>query len=573
GQLPSSFSENMPPLRENTSQSSSYRESHTIHRTLSLFEEVMGILAEENLTIKISKCEFFPRTIEFLGHIIGYQGMMPHPRKLEAISKLEPPRDVAGVRSVLGLFGYLRDYVPNYAKLTEPLTRLLKKKTTFEWGIEQDQAMKSVQDALKIALLRRPDHWDNLVLETDASDFAIGAMLHSERPDGTRELIECASHTLNDAERKWVTAEKEAFAIIWSLKHWSCYLRGRHIKVYTDHKNLQWMFDKSKGKIHRWALTLSEFYLDIYHKSGSQMMHVDCLSRNPCEDVVEDRMVLAVRIGPIHRSDELPTLVELTVECDKLKELPREVASSDGVYYYRGKLFVPPKYRPAVLYHHHGHVTAGHPGETRMTMKIREIFDWPKLREDIRRRNKTCLRCRRFKSGRERMQGYSRANPIKDPFQAVHMDFFEDGDPRILTMIERSTRCAEAALVPDKTADTAVRTFLHCWVSRFGVPEVIISDNDKAFAGTLARGLYLTLGIKGCTTIVRHPQGNSPVESFHRLLRSEILNLKSNTRLRPQEYLDTILLAYRSSYHTGIRETPAFLTYGKDISFPALKNL
>src|SRR5699024_1984873 len=92
-------------------------------------------------------------------------------------------------------------------------------------------------------------------------------------------------------------------------------------------------------------------------------------------------------------------------------------------------------------------------------------------------------------------------------------------------------------------------------------------------AGTLARGLYLTLGIKGCTTIVRHPQGNSPVESFHRLLRSEILNLKSNTRLRPQEYLDTILLAYRSSYHTGIRETPAFLTYGKDISFPALKNL
>src|SRR5690625_2477112 len=230
--------------------------SPSLQRTLSLFEEVMEILAEENLTIKISKCEFFPRTIEFLGHIIGHQGMMPHPRKLEAISKLEPPRDVTGVRSILGLFGYLRDYVPNYARVTEPLTRLLKKKTTFEWGVEQDQAMKSVQDALKIALLKRPDQWDNLILETDASDYAVGAMLHSEKSDGTRELIECASHTLNDAERKWVTAEKEAYAIIWSLRHWSCYLRGRHIKVYTDHKNLQWMFDKSKGKIHRWSLTL-----------------------------------------------------------------------------------------------------------------------------------------------------------------------------------------------------------------------------------------------------------------------------------------------------------------------------
>src|SRR5690625_2781859 len=178
-------------------------------------DEVMQILTDENLTIKLSKCEFFPESIEFLGHIIGQQGMRPHPRKIEAVNKLRPPTDVKGVRSVLGLFGYLRDYIPNYAKLTEPLTRLLKKKTTFEWGIEQDQAMESVQDALKIALLKRPDHWDNLVLETDASDFAIGAMLHSERPDGTRELIECASHTLNDAERKWVTAEKEAFAIIW----------------------------------------------------------------------------------------------------------------------------------------------------------------------------------------------------------------------------------------------------------------------------------------------------------------------------------------------------------------------
>jgi len=207
-----------------------------------------------------------------------------------------------------------------------------------------------------------------------------------------------------------------------------------------------------------------------------------------------------------------------------------------------------------------------------MLMAIQQIFDWPKIRDYVRTWLKSCIRCRRFKSGRERMQGLQRVNPIKDPFQAVHIDFFEEDDLHIMTMIDRATRWAEASIVQDKSATTAVSTLLHCWISRFGVPEVIVSDNDKAFNGRLARSLYLTLGIKGCTTIVRHPQGNSPVESFHKLLRSEINNLRTNERLQPQEYLDTVLLTYRSSYHTGIRETPAFLTYGRDISFPAIKS-
>src|SRR5699024_11470505 len=83
--------------------------------------------------------------------------------------------------------------------------------------------------------------------------------------------------TLNDAERKWVTAEKEAYAIVWALKHWGCYLRGRQVTVITDHKNLQWMFEKSNGKLHRWSMLLSEFYLTIKHRSGQFMCHVDCL--------------------------------------------------------------------------------------------------------------------------------------------------------------------------------------------------------------------------------------------------------------------------------------------------------
>src|SRR5699024_10163178 len=119
-------------------------------------------------------------------------------------------------------------------------------------------------------------------------------MLFSQDDNGQKHLVECASKTLNDAERKWVTAEKEAYAIVWALKHWGCYLRGRRVTVITDHKNLQWMFEKSNGKLHHWSMLLSEFYLDIKHRSGKLMCHVDCLSRNPHEDLIEDRMVLSV---------------------------------------------------------------------------------------------------------------------------------------------------------------------------------------------------------------------------------------------------------------------------------------
>src|SRR5690625_3879098 len=95
-------------------------------------DEVMQILTDENLTIKLSKCESVPESTECRGHIIGQLGMRPRPRKIEAVNRLRPPTDGKGVRSGLGLFGYLRDYIPNYAKETEPLTRLLKKRNTFE---------------------------------------------------------------------------------------------------------------------------------------------------------------------------------------------------------------------------------------------------------------------------------------------------------------------------------------------------------------------------------------------------------------------------------------------------------
>src|SRR5699024_6688064 len=141
-----------------------------------------------------------------------------------------------------------------------------------------------------------------------------------------------------------------------------------------------------------------------------------------------------------------------------------------------------------------------------------------------------------------------------------------------MTMIDRATRWVEATIVSDKSAEKATEAFMHYWVSRFGVPKYVISDNEKSFTSVFMKNLYFVLGARGCTTMVYHPQGNSPIESFHNLFRSQMVACQEPRWLATQEYLDTILLAYRNSYHTALGDSPAFLTYGCDLTFPIIRD-
>src|SRR5699024_8274294 len=185
---------------------------------------------------------------------------------------------------------------------------------------------------------------------------------------------------------------------------------------------------------------------------------------------------------------------------------------------------------------------------------------------------KSCPTCIRVKKGREALQGEQRTNPVRNPFHTVHMDHFHFGSVTVLTMIDRATRWVEAAVVPDNGASTTAGAFLHHWVTRFGVPDTVVTDNDRSFVNEFLTDLHRLLGSKGVTSTVYHPQGNSPIESFHKLLRSELQALGLGVTLS-QSHLDLILMAYRGSYHTGMHDTPAFLTYGTDLTFPNERDL
>jgi hypothetical protein len=225
-------------------------------------------LSESNLKLQLNKCQFLRKEVLYLGHIISEQGVKPNPEKVKAIVEFPVPKNDKEVKSFLGLVGYYRRFIQNFSVITKPLTSLLKKDIKFSWTVTQQEALESLKRLLcSEPLLIYPDYSKEFILTTDASNFAIGAIL-SQGPIGSDQPIAYASRALNSAEGNYSTTEKELLAIVWGTNHFRPYLYGRKFKIVTDHKPLQWLFNvKDPGsRLTRWRLKLEEHEYEIMYK-------------------------------------------------------------------------------------------------------------------------------------------------------------------------------------------------------------------------------------------------------------------------------------------------------------------
>ncbi len=172
-------------------------------------------LRENKLYPKLEKCEFGLTEVDFLGHRITQEGLKMDDHKVKAIVDWEPPKSMSALRSFLGLASYYRKLIKNFAKIAAPLTNLLKKSTvTYEWEGARDEAFETLKGILvKVPVLKLPDFDKNFEIHFDASDFAIGGVLVQEgRP------VAFESKKLNETERRWLTHEKEMWAVIHCFK-------------------------------------------------------------------------------------------------------------------------------------------------------------------------------------------------------------------------------------------------------------------------------------------------------------------------------------------------------------------
>ncbi|KMQ85846.1 enzymatic polyprotein endonuclease reverse [Lasius niger] len=231
--------------------------------------EVLRRLRENNLKLQPDKCEFLRKEVTYLGHIITENGISPDPSKLEAVKNFPTPTKVKDVQAFIGLAGYYRRFIENFSKIAKPLTKLTKKENKFQWTQEQQHAFKILKEKLTTApVLKYPDFAQEFIVTTDASDYAIGAIL-SQGKIGEDQPVAYASRVLSRAEQNYNTTEKELLSIVWAVKHFRPYLYGTKFTIVTDHKSLIWVFNVTdpRSRLMRWRLKLEEYDYVIVHKA------------------------------------------------------------------------------------------------------------------------------------------------------------------------------------------------------------------------------------------------------------------------------------------------------------------
>ena len=255
----------------------------SFHHHLLNIRETLTRFRQYNLKLKPRKCVFFQIELTFLGRLVGRNGVSMTHEAVEKVQNWPVPKCTKEVESFLGFANYYRDHIKGFAEVTAGLYQLTGSKATFQWKKEHDQDFRKLKLLLSEAPLLAFPNSDNLfVLDTDASDTAIGGVL-SQIQDGTEKVISYGSFVLTSAQRRYCTTRKELLSVIRFTRQFRHYLLGRKFLLRTDHNSLIWLmkFKNIEGQLSRWLEELSQYDINIVHRPGFHHWNADGLSRIP----------------------------------------------------------------------------------------------------------------------------------------------------------------------------------------------------------------------------------------------------------------------------------------------------
>ena len=205
-----------------------------------LLHRLFESLRKHDLKIHPGKCQFFKKQLTLLGHQLEEQGIKPQGKIIKRIKESIRPQNKDEVRAFLGLVGYYQKFIKNFAEIAYSLTELIHKDSEWNWTKECEEAYVKLKQILTgQEILRHPDWKSKFILTTDASLVAMAGIL-SQEINGVQYPIQFASKKFSKVERlKWSIPEREYLAVIWAMKKFEYYLRGRKFLLITDHQSLQ----------------------------------------------------------------------------------------------------------------------------------------------------------------------------------------------------------------------------------------------------------------------------------------------------------------------------------------------
>lgn len=253
---------------------------------LANLREVFHAIRQAGLRLHPWKCHLFRRETAFLGHVVSSAGVSTDPAKVAAVKDWPVPRNIGELRSFLGLASYYRRFVQDFATIASPLHQLTQKGQVFQWSEGCARAFTQLRSALVEApVLAYPDPQRPFIVDTDASNVGLGAVLSQEGEQG-EQVIAYFSRSLSRPERNYCVTRRELLAVILGLHHFRPYLYGQRFLLRTDHASLTWLlsFKEPEGQLARWLEALQDYDFEVRHRAGRLHTNADALSRRPCEE-------------------------------------------------------------------------------------------------------------------------------------------------------------------------------------------------------------------------------------------------------------------------------------------------
>ena len=264
----------------------------TVEETLRNLDQIFERILAAGVKLKAKKCHLFQRETTYLGHVISHEGVKTEPAKIEAVKAWHTPKTLKQLKSFLGMVCYYSKFVRNFADISQPLYALLKGKRklkALDWTDEHQKAFDTMKHALVSApVLAYPTQDGQYILDTDASNFACGAVLsqiqNDEKGRPVERVIAYYSKIFSGAEQRYCARRREMLAIIKATQHFEVYLRGPHFIIRTDHASLQYIktLQTMSDQMYRWVLQLEVFDYVIQVRAGKDHVNADTLSRIPC---------------------------------------------------------------------------------------------------------------------------------------------------------------------------------------------------------------------------------------------------------------------------------------------------
>lgn len=541
----------------------------TVQENLSILKEVFNLLVQNKLTLRLDKCSFLYTEITHLGYVINGTQIRPSDSHLKAIKEYPMPHNAKQLHSFIGLASYFRKFVQNFSIIAGPLYNLLKKDAQFIFGPDQIKSFHTLKDLLvskPVLALYSPKA--ETQVHCDASSYGYAGILMQKQSDLKFHPVFFYSQRTTEAESKQHSFVLELKAIVNTLNRFRVYLQGISFKIFTDCNSVAAALKKKdiNPKIMRWSLILENFDFSLEHRSGTNMKHVDALSR--CFEgvlILEENSFernLSIKQSQDLKINEIKSSLEKSQS--KLFEL------YNGLVYRKQNglllFYVPESMESNVIRTCHDDL--GHVGTDKCVQAIMENYWFPEMRNKVKIYISNCLKCIVYSPDSGKREGYLHNIPKGDkPFNVLHLDHLgpfekskQKGNKYILGVVDAFSKFLK--IYPCKTTNTAeVIKHLNEYSSHYSKPSKVITDRGSAFTSNAFKEYLETQNISHGLIATGVPRANGQIERYNRFIVPMVAKLTESPD-RWDQVLHEVEFAVNNSINRSTGQTPAKLLFG-----------